>query len=188
MNPVSAGRLTIYFTATSLLVVAFLGFPVRASSSCPGGVKRALVESLDTTQSDPLWDNSDIAKKRILALIDHQNTLRKARKIGLIRLVPNKIGDSSIRMPGSGHQYWIDDSDKFSYEAMGMFHVERNTLVRDAINDIFGLNYVYIFNREKLISAKPYAIWCLERSIEPEVVLYRAMASSAFGNIGKSQN
>ena len=173
----------------TLFLLIFLGF--LSSPACAAGICRKTYALIAEKPQDPLWREENIARARLNAVVEHQNQIRAQRKIGLIHLMQKEPGTTEIefagkkvrvgeqstelKIPNSDKKYWIDDSDKFSYEAVAGFHVVGNTLVRSLYNDIFGLNYVYIFNGDKLGSAVPYAIWSLMRSKEPVVRLYRAM-------------
>lgn len=124
----------------------------------------------------PTWKDPGSAKLRLDAVISHQNRLREQK--GLPKLATDSFNYSNHGNFG----FYVETPGAFPDQPItGDFMVLGDALIRHTYNDIFSLNYVYLFQGVTLVKVKTYGAWYLEQIPGPTVALYRQMSPLEHG-------
>ncbi len=120
---------------------------------------------------------------RVRAVRDHQNTLRMARGVAELVSTPGAVTTKEV-LPGSGArridglQLAHEERDKYRHQgATGELIACGDVVLRAAWGDVFGLNFAYRFEGERLAEVVPFARWVVDRLDDPIFGLVRQMGS-----------
>ncbi len=156
----------------ALLIIAatygFLPTVMAEGGSCAVALSTAIPSS---------WANEDIAEARLMAVVQHQNEIRRSLDLPSLSLSHEQ---SAYGLRLNSKEFTKDffvNMDGFPDETiMGKFDIQGDSVVRQMYNDIFSLNYKYEFSGSKISRATPLAVALLEKVKGPFIELYRQMS------------